>query len=82
MENTSDEDKKELRRIGDEGLDWISDNPNADIDEINIYRETVEQQVNEIYERCSEDITVSDHEDEDEDDQGDDENDDDETLDN
>lgn len=51
VKNLSPEDKTELKRLSEEGLEWIGCNSNAELAEIKVYRDTLEPQVNAIYSR-------------------------------
>lgn len=53
VKDLSAEDKTELQRLSDEGLEWINNNPNAELTEIKVYRDSLEPQVTAIYSKYS-----------------------------
>lgn len=53
IKDISDEDKKELHEIAEEGIQWLNNNPEADLVEIKIQRDATEPRVRAIYSKYS-----------------------------
>lgn len=53
IKDLSEDDKKSLREISEEGIEWLNNNADADLVEVKIQRDSTEPRVNAIYSKYS-----------------------------